>query len=97
MSAGSVIHDCRERRDCGRDGRLFRALPALPRADVGVPVIFLDIIEIPAIFFLGIWFVKGTVSGVGSIGTSTLMGGVRLLGTHRRLCGGRSGGVHARP
>lgn len=39
-------------------------------------VFFLDIVEIPAIFFLGIWFVKELFSGVGSIGTSTLTGGV---------------------
>jgi rhomboid family protein len=39
-------------------------------------VFFLDIIEIPAIFFLGIWFVMELFSGVGSIGTSTRTGGV---------------------
>jgi len=39
-------------------------------------VVFLDIIEIPAIFFLGIWFVKELFSGVGSLGTSSLTGGV---------------------
>jgi membrane associated rhomboid family serine protease len=39
-------------------------------------VFFLDIVEIPAIFFLGIWFVKELFSGVGSIGTSALTGGV---------------------
>jgi membrane associated rhomboid family serine protease len=32
-------------------------------------VFFLDMIEIPAIFFLGIWFVKELFSGVGSLGT----------------------------
>jgi membrane associated rhomboid family serine protease len=39
-------------------------------------VFFLDIIEIPAIFFLGIWFVKELFSGVGSLGASTMTGGV---------------------
>ena len=31
-------------------------------------VIFLDLIEIPAIFFLGIWFLMQFFSGVGSLG-----------------------------
>jgi membrane associated rhomboid family serine protease len=39
-------------------------------------VFFLDIIEVPAIFFLGIWFVKELFSGVGSLGASTMTGGV---------------------
>ena len=39
-------------------------------------VFFLDMIEIPAIFFLGIWFVKELFSGVGSLGASTMTGGV---------------------
>jgi membrane associated rhomboid family serine protease len=37
---------------------------------------FMDIIEIPAIFFLGIWFVKELFSGVGSLGAASLSGGV---------------------
>jgi rhomboid family protein len=37
---------------------------------------FMDMIEIPAIFFLGIWFVKELFSGVGSLGASALNGGV---------------------
>jgi membrane associated rhomboid family serine protease len=37
-------------------------------------VFFLDIIEIPAIFFLGIWFVMELFSGVGSLGASTMTG-----------------------
>jgi membrane associated rhomboid family serine protease len=39
-------------------------------------VFFLDMIEIPAIFFLGIWFVKELFSGVGSLGARALNGGV---------------------
>ncbi len=38
-------------------------------------VIFMDIVEIPAIFFLGIWFLMQLLSGVGSIGTG-MDGGV---------------------
>jgi membrane associated rhomboid family serine protease len=41
-------------------------------------VFFLDMIEIPAIFFLGIWFVKELFSGVGSLGTRTINGGVAV-------------------
>jgi membrane associated rhomboid family serine protease len=34
-------------------------------------VFFLDLIEIPAVFFLGIWFLMQLFSGVGSIGVDT--------------------------
>ncbi len=39
-------------------------------------VFFLDMIEIPAIFFLGFWFVKELFNGVGSLGTRAMTGGV---------------------
>jgi membrane associated rhomboid family serine protease len=32
-----------------------------------VPFLFLQIIEVPAVFFLGIWFLMQFLSGVGSI------------------------------
>jgi membrane associated rhomboid family serine protease len=38
-------------------------------------IIFFDIIEIPAIFFLGIWFLMQLLSGVGSLGASNAAGG----------------------
>jgi membrane associated rhomboid family serine protease len=38
--------------------------------------IFFDIIEIPAIFFLGIWFLMQFFSGVGSLGADAAQGGV---------------------
>jgi membrane associated rhomboid family serine protease len=41
-------------------------------------VFFLDMIEIPAIFFLGIWFIKELFSGVGSLGTKSMTGGVAV-------------------
>lgn len=41
-------------------------------------VFFLDMIEIPAIFFLGIWFVKELFNGVGSLGTRSMNGGVAV-------------------
>ena len=37
---------------------------------------FMDMVEIPAIFFLGIWFIKELFSGVGSLGAAALMAGV---------------------
>ena len=37
---------------------------------------FMDMVEIPAIFFLGIWFIKELFSGVGSLGASSMSGGV---------------------
>ena len=39
-------------------------------------VIFMDLVEVPAIFFLGIWFVMQLLSGVGSIGAQAMNGGV---------------------
>jgi membrane associated rhomboid family serine protease len=44
-----------------------------------VPIFFIiELVEIPAIFFLGIWFVMQFLSGVGSIGVDTTqdVGGV---------------------
>jgi membrane associated rhomboid family serine protease len=38
-------------------------------------VLFLDLIEIPAIFFLGIWFLMQLFSGVGTIGANAADGG----------------------
>jgi membrane associated rhomboid family serine protease len=37
---------------------------------------FIDLIEIPAIFFLGIWFLMQFFSGVGSLGADAAEGGV---------------------
>lgn len=39
-------------------------------------VVFLDMVEIPAIFFLAFWFVKELFNGVGSLGTQSMSGGV---------------------
>jgi membrane associated rhomboid family serine protease len=44
-------------------------------------VFYLDIIEIPAIFFLGIWFLMQFFSGVGSLGADAAEGGV-AFGAH---------------
>lgn len=39
-------------------------------------VFYLDLIEIPAIFFLGIWFLMQLFSGVGSLGAEAADGGI---------------------
>jgi membrane associated rhomboid family serine protease len=39
-------------------------------------VFFLDLIEIPAVFFLGIWFLMQLFSGVGSIGVDAADAGI---------------------
>ena len=36
----------------------------------------MDLVEIPAIFFLGIWFLMQFFSGVGSLGADAANGGV---------------------
>jgi len=38
-------------------------------------VIFFDLVEIPAVFFLGLWFLLQLVNGLGSLGFSTAGGG----------------------
>ena len=51
---------------------------------------FFQVIEVPAIFFLGIWFLMQFLSGVGSIVTAT--GGTSrrrgVLGACRGICRG---------
>ncbi len=41
-----------------------------------VLIFFIDLVEIPAIFFLGIWFLMQLFSGVGSLGAGAAGGGV---------------------
>jgi membrane associated rhomboid family serine protease len=38
--------------------------------------LFFDLVEIPAVFFLGIWFLMQLLSGVGSLGSNANSGGV---------------------
>jgi membrane associated rhomboid family serine protease len=45
-------------------------------------VIFFDLVEIPAIFFLGIWFLIQLVSGVGSLGVANAAGGGTAFWAH---------------
>ena len=58
---------CQRRRGRG-DGRLFRALSQL--ADRHLSSSSSQFIEVPAIVFLGLWFVLQFVSGVGSVAAS---------------------------
>ena len=36
---------------------------------------FFDVVEIPAVFFLGFWFLMQLLSGVGSLGVANAAGG----------------------
>ena len=43
---------------------------------------YLELVEIPAIFFLGIWFLMQLLSGVGSLGASNAAGGGTAFFAH---------------
>ncbi|HYT65686.1 MAG TPA: rhomboid family intramembrane serine protease [Vicinamibacterales bacterium] len=45
-------------------------------------LIFVDLVEIPAIFFLGIWFLMQLLSGVGSLGVSNAAAGGTAFWAH---------------
>ena len=45
-------------------------------------VIFFDVIEIPAVFFLGIWFLMQLLSGVGSLGVTNAASGGTAFWAH---------------
>jgi membrane associated rhomboid family serine protease len=45
-------------------------------------VIFFDLVEIPALFFLGIWFLLQLVNGLGSLGISNAAGGGTAFWAH---------------
>jgi membrane associated rhomboid family serine protease len=45
-------------------------------------VIFFDIVEIPALFFLGLWFLMQLLSGIGSLGASHAAGGGTAFWAH---------------
>ena len=59
-------------------------------------VFFLDLIEIPALFFLGIWFLMQLFSGVGSIGAGSADGGVAFWAHVVGFAGGALGGLLCR-
>jgi membrane associated rhomboid family serine protease len=45
-------------------------------------LIFFDVVEIPAVFFLGLWFLLQLLSGVGSLGVSNAAGGGTAFFAH---------------
>jgi membrane associated rhomboid family serine protease len=54
---------------------------------------FIDLIEIPAIFFLGIWFLMQFFSGLGSLGAGAAQGGVAFWAHIAGFAVGAAGGV----
>jgi membrane associated rhomboid family serine protease len=59
-------------------------------------VFFMDLIEIPAIFFLGIWFLMQLFSGVGSLGLEAADGGTAFWAHVVGFITGALGGVFRR-
>ena len=45
-------------------------------------VFFFDVVEIPALFFLGIWFITQLLSGIGSIGVANAAAGGTAFWAH---------------
>ena len=79
VSAGSVIPMIgASGAIAGVMGAYFVLYPHSRVLTVVFLIFFMDMIEIPAIFFLGIWFVKELFSGVGSLGASAVNGGVAV-------------------
>ncbi len=59
-------------------------------------VLFLDLIEVPAIFFLGIWFLMQLFSGVGSLGAPAADGGIAFWAHVLGFAAGAAGGLYWR-
>jgi membrane associated rhomboid family serine protease len=59
-------------------------------------VVYLDLVEIPAIFFLGIWFLMQLFSGVGSLGAETADGEVAFFAHVGGFVTGAATGVYLR-
>ena len=79
VSAGSIIPMIgASGAIAGVMGAYFVLYPHSRVLTVVFLIFFMDMIEIPAIFFLGIWFVKELFSGVGSLGASAVNGGVAV-------------------
>ena len=45
-------------------------------------LVFVDVVEIPAVFFLGLWFLMQLLSGVGSLGVQNAAGGGTAFWAH---------------
>jgi membrane associated rhomboid family serine protease len=59
-------------------------------------VVFMDLIEVPAIFFLGIWFLMQLFSGVGSIGAQTTDAGIAFWAHVIGFAAGAGAGLFVR-
>ncbi len=59
-------------------------------------LVFIDIVEIPALFFLGIWFLMQLFSGVGSLGATTAVGGTAFWAHVSGFAVGAAGGLVVR-
>ncbi len=57
-------------------GAYFVLFPHSRVLTVVILFLFVDLVEIPAIFFLGIWFLMQFFSGIGSLGAAEASGGV---------------------
>jgi membrane associated rhomboid family serine protease len=55
--------------------------------------IFMDLVEVPAIFFLGIWFFMQFFSGIGSLSAGAAEGGVAFWAHVGGFMAGAAGGV----
>ena len=59
-------------------------------------IIYADIVEVPAIFFFGIWFIVQLLSGVGSIGTGAADGAMAFWAHLAGFLTGAACGAYAR-
>jgi membrane associated rhomboid family serine protease len=59
-------------------------------------VFFLDVVEVPAIFFLGIWFLMQLFSGLGSLGAPAADGAVAFRAHLIGFATGAAGGLYWR-
>ena len=78
---GPIVHRDDGRGERRHRRRLGRILVLFPRSRVLTAVFLffvLDLIEVPALFILGIWFLLQFVSGVGSLGAGVAGGGVAI-------------------
>ena len=88
--------DRRQRGDCRGDGRLFRPVSVLAGHHRRLHRLLLDLIEIPAVYFLGIWFLMQFFSGIGSLGANAAEGGVAFWAHVSGFIAGAAMGVLGR-
>jgi membrane associated rhomboid family serine protease len=59
-------------------------------------LVFMDLVEVPAIFFLGVWFLMQLFNGVGSLGAQAVDAGVAFWAHIIGFAVGAAGGLIAR-